>query len=310
MPSVPTFPSSSRPVVPLHSSVMMGNQAGSSSPRLLFGIGIVLGILLIYISQFQALSNTHQTTIDAATLTRLVDEYNRQQKKENRNILRLTTAEIEEEQTKTKDDEEIIEATEVEEDDDEEEEEEEVEAPSSSPTPSRTPSPIPSSSPSSHPSSCPSIPPQSDIPPKVIDKTPRSLNKRPPRQPPKWLEDGICPDVNNPEDVKKYIYNPISSTNSVPVDGINIFMEEHSGDVLLGECNCPFLDPSIKPYPEWEFDCSVFDWRILTELAPWHGVNVTHALLDLAYRMNTANLPPTYHISVKDNAFYMKFKPK
>jgi hypothetical protein len=47
----------------------------------------------------------------------------------------------------------------------------------------------------------------------------------------------------------------------------------------------------------------------MAELAPWHDIAITHEVLDFAYEMNTANLPPTYHFSVKDGKVFYKERP-
>jgi hypothetical protein len=81
------------------------------------------------------------------------------------------------------------------------------------------------------------------------------------------------------------------------LDAVNAFMEAHSGDVLLGPCDCPLARGAAPP--GWAFDCAAYDWRILAELSPWWGLNITHEFLDYTFSHNTANLPPTYHFSVR-----------
>jgi len=81
--------------------------------------------------------------------------------------------------------------------------------------------------------------------------------------------------------------------------------EEFVGEVLLGNCSCPLL-AAEQSADGWAFNCSDFDWRILSEQAPWHAVPVTHEALDAAFSVNTANLPPGYHFSVKAGQVYYK----
>jgi hypothetical protein len=74
---------------------------------------------------------------------------------------------------------------------------------------------------------------------------------------------------------------------------------------LLGACVCP-----LQSAPEgWEgFDCGLFDARIRDALAPWAdaGVNLSHAALDVAWALTTANIPPAFHFSVHGGKVYFK----
>jgi len=118
----------------------------------------------------------------------------------------------------------------------------------------------------------------------------RQLTKRPKRIPPTWLQEGICkpPDESSIED---------HSSSSV-----GSFLDEKSGEQLLGDCNCPLKDKSAS----FSFDCSLYDWRILSDLAPWHGVNISHAAIDLSFELSTGNIPPGYHFSINKGKVYMR----
>lgn len=145
------------------------------------------------------------------------------------------------------------------------------------------------------------------------------FSKRPPRRPPASLERGECLDVRNPTHAAS-ILNPL---RQYPIErsrmsAVNTFLEEHTGDVMLGKCDCPLTQAARdgssgakgvkgRPIPsDWSFDCGAYDWRILSELAPWHGINVTHALLDRAYNTNTADRLPTYHFSINKGRLFVK----
>lgn len=126
---------------------------------------------------------------------------------------------------------------------------------------------------------------------------PARLLERPPRRAPPWLVAGQCtPPPGSPSlDASPQLISAFSS-----------FAEpEHSagpGPTVLGECLCPLRDAA----PGFVFDCGANDWRILSDLAPWHGVNVTHAMLDAAFELTTANIPPTYHFSIHGGVVYAK----
>lgn len=114
------------------------------------------------------------------------------------------------------------------------------------------------------------------------------------RTPPAWLEAGACAP-------------PASSTKHDSLDGISAFgltFEEQHGETLLGECTCPLQSTP----PGFSFDCGDYHWRILSDLAPWHGVNVLHAALDVAYNTQTANIPPGYHFSINKNRVFMRMR--
>ena len=150
---------------------------------------------------------------------------------------------------------------------------------------------------------------------------------RPARKPPSWLLEGHCSD---PLQQDAPVYGPGSPSSSSPggmgsqtppehtdtgggselPDVIRWSAnsgshEEHTGDVLLGECSCPLNSP---PEDSWEFDCGDYDWRILSDLAPWHSVDITHEMLDAAFNLNTANVPPGYHFSISGGAVYMRLR--
>ncbi|KAL0483480.1 hypothetical protein AKO1_014743 [Acrasis kona] len=71
-------------------------------------------------------------------------------------------------------------------------------------------------------------------------------------------------------------------------------------DQKVPPCSCP-LDSDT-----WKFDCGLYDPQISFDLAPFHGFNFTAPFFDTAFDMNTANLPPTYHFSIKDKVITMK----
>ena len=73
----------------------------------------------------------------------------------------------------------------------------------------------------------------------------------------------------------------------------------------LGECACPLRQASAA----WAgFDCGVFDARVRAGLAPWAdaSANLSHAALDAAWALTTANIPPAFHISVHGGTVYYK----
>lgn len=105
--------------------------------------------------------------------------------------------------------------------------------------------------------------------------------------------------ISSQDRVSLGLEDQFTATNSVHA--------QQSGEVLIGECKCPMK--TSHPDPTWSFDCREWDHKILTELAPWHSVNITHAMLDFASGFNTANLPPTYHMSYKNGKGYWKFGP-
>ena len=72
---------------------------------------------------------------------------------------------------------------------------------------------------------------------------------------------------------------------------------------LLGPCECPVKQPHGEG---GAFSCADHDARILSELAPWHGINVTHAMLDSVFSGPVGNLPPTYHFSVQAGLVHVK----
>ena len=104
----------------------------------------------------------------------------------------------------------------------------------------------------------------------------------PARRPPAQLLEGVCPDplAHEPRDT------------------------ETQG--VLGPCNCPLQQP---PLDGWAFDCEANDWRILQDLAPWHDITITHHMLDAAFSLSTANLPPGYHFSISQGVVRGKQHP-
>lgn len=141
------------------------------------------------------------------------------------------------------------------------------------------------------------------------------LPKRPPRRPPAWdWSKGCLPPRPTPAgtgtgDNSGSPYYPfLFSPPDEDVTGTNAITQEARGATLLGPCQCPLLNPSDKPYADWAFECGDWDWRILSELAPWHGATLSREAMDLAYNLNTANIPPTYHISINQNRVYMRMQ--
>ncbi len=41
---------------------------------------------------------------------------------------------------------------------------------------------------------------------------------------------------------------------------------------------------------------------------PWHGVEITHDALDVAYNLQTANIPPGYHFSINKGRVFMRMR--
>ena len=121
---------------------------------------------------------------------------------------------------------------------------------------------------------------------------------RPARTPPDWLLAGSC--VPPPPSAASARSDSLDSASA-----FGSFHEERHGETLLGECSCPLLNGAA---PEFPFDCGDYDWRILSDLAPWHGVNLSHVALDLAYNTQTANIPPGYHFSINKNRVYMRMR--
>jgi hypothetical protein len=104
------------------------------------------------------------------------------------------------------------------------------------------------------------------------------LIKRPKRIPPAWLQEGNCMPPNE------------LSLEDHSSSAVGSFLDEKSGEQLLGDCNCncPLKDKSAS----FSFDCSLYDWRTLSDLAPWHGVIISHAAIDLSFKLSTGNIPP------------------
>jgi hypothetical protein len=149
------------------------------------------------------------------------------------------------------------------------------------------------------------------------------VGARPRRQPPAWLAAGTCGD---PLEQDSPVggggafshFDPAAAgsaaaaaaaaraplRHAVAWSATSGAHEEHAGDTLLGECDCPLR--GAPPPDGWRFDCGDYDWRILSDLAPWHGVNVTHKMLDYAYEVKTGNVPPGYHFSVSRGRIYYK----
>lgn len=138
---------------------------------------------------------------------------------------------------------------------------------------------------------------------------PQELFKRPPRIPPQWLQDvgdGKIECPTSDDDVDHLLHGSKVGARGGPFSATNTAFEEHWGETLLGECKCPFLE-GVSPPADWEgFDCGDYDWRILSELAPWWDTNMTHEALDLAASLQTANILPTYHFSVHRGKIYVK----
>lgn len=125
--------------------------------------------------------------------------------------------------------------------------------------------------------------------PRLLQR-PLTISKRPRRSPPKWLQEGICTPPKGWEE------------NSHSNSAVGSFLDEKTNEQLLGDCNCP-----LKSKPsDFSFDCGLYDWRILTDLAPWHGVNISHEALDLSFTLSTGNIPPGYHFSINKGKIYMR----
>ena len=123
---------------------------------------------------------------------------------------------------------------------------------------------------------------------------PRHLSKRPPRTPPDWLLAGECePPIGWEAEAK-----PFRTASSY-----GAFLEEQHGETLLGDCKCP-----LKSGIESDFDCGAYDWRILSDLAPWHGVNISSAAMDMTFDLQTANIPPGYHFSINKGRVLMRMR--
>jgi hypothetical protein len=160
----------------------------------------------------------------------------------------------------------------------------------------------------SPPASCPAVPGEAipgGVRPPSHREPPKRLHKRPPRRPPPELERNECIEV---DPYSKDLHFPLSAAEgrsvfNSPFSASNSAFEEFTGEVLLGECNCP-----LKSTPDnWRFDCGDWDWRILSELtAPWHRMNFTRQAIDTAYEKAVGNVPPTYHFAIKDGKLWRK----
>jgi hypothetical protein len=191
-------------------------------------------------------------------------------------------------------------------------------APHPSPTPSTTP-PVAALAPAAAAAAAPAPARLSTRPPALLSA---KLSARPPRAPPPWLAAGLCGDpleqdapvrgggALSPFDPKAAVAS--SSAAGAPLQhavgwsATSGAHEEHTGDTLLGACACPLRSP---PPDGWAFDCGDYDWRILSDLAPWHSVNITHEMLDYAYEVPTGNVPPGYHFSVSGGRVFYKSRP-
>lgn len=87
------------------------------------------------------------------------------------------------------------------------------------------------------------------------------------------------------------VYGALHSPADADITGYNGMVQEERR-VLLGDCQCPFINAGDVPYEGWSFDCADWDWRIMSELSPWHSMKLTPQAMDFAFQeVNTANIP-------------------
>jgi Glycosyl transferase family 90 len=143
----------------------------------------------------------------------------------------------------------------------------------------------------------------------------RKLSKRPSRLPPPDVALQRCLAALNDEEEDRKSSGGLSTSDAEflglgnSTSATNLLFTESRREVLLGECKCPLKVP--HPDPEWSFDCAEWDYKILSELAPWWGLNISHAMLDFTSAFKTADAwqPPTYHFSVKEGKAYWNINP-
>lgn len=141
----------------------------------------------------------------------------------------------------------------------------------------------------------------------IVTEAGTELLKRPPRRPPAWdWEEGCLPPRPPPHAPSATGHALWQSMDDAGFSGTNAFAQEERGRVLLGPCTCPLHGGG--PYDGWSFDCGDWDWRILSDLAPWHSMTLSPQALDMAYAKNTANIPPAYHFSIHGGRVYWKMQ--
>ena len=134
--------------------------------------------------------------------------------------------------------------------------------------------------------------------------SPQLLDSLPARSPPSWAyltAEADCAQLIEGSGHDRTLPRPVADFHA----GSAAFDEDGAGAVLLGECICPLF---VQPNDGWLFPCEDYDWRILSELAPWHSINLTHAMLDSAFELNLANLQPGYHFSIHGGRIFMKMR--
>jgi Glycosyl transferase family 90 len=144
----------------------------------------------------------------------------------------------------------------------------------------------------------------------------RKLSKRPARLPPPDVALKRCLAALSDEDEGSEASGDIyTDLGFVGLDdtrtATNMLFAESRREVLLGECKCPLKLP--HPDAEWSFDCAEWDYKILSELAPWWNVNITHSLLDFVATYVTTDAPldsvPSHRFSVVDGQPYWNVNP-